>query len=253
MNRGMNINMKILKHFENLQVVLKQRIISIIVLFVLFVGMGKYNIYDRRVKAQESAEICVENNMQEEMEDDSDIFFGISLKDIINSAIGAFLGFGASLILEQIATSANKRKSINNIVAELESVRDGIRESIISFIPDSIKRDISNGLLTEEFEKENKIVLEILDKKIKEIVYVIYLPIWETVLQTGDILEFKDKPYFDTMIFVYTKIYRLKALIEFYYKGEQNVLELTVILKECLDLDAVFSDPNSSIAELLKN
>ena len=84
-------------------------------------------------------------------------------------------------------------------------------------------------------------------------VYIIYLPIWETVLQTGDVLEFKDKTYFDTMIFIYTKIYRLKALIEFYYKGEQNVLELMVILKECLDLDAVFSDPNSSIAELLKS
>ena len=54
------------------------------------------------------------------------------------------------------------------------------------------------------------------------------------------------------MIFVYTKIYRLKALIESYYKGEQNVLELTVILKECLDLDAVFSDPHNSIAEILK-
>lgn len=74
-------------------------------------------------------------------------------------------------------------------------------------------------------------------------VYIIYLPIWETVIQTGDILEFKDKSYFDTMIFVYTKIYRLKALIESYYKGEQNVLELTVILKECLDLDAVFLIP----------
>lgn len=211
--------MKKLKFFKNIKDVLVIKIIFCVILLILF--------------------FCIKN-------------WGISLKDIINSAIGAFLGFGTSLILEQMATSANKRKSINNIVAELETVRDGIRESVISFIPDSIKNDISNNLLAEELKGENKLLLERLDKKIREMVYIIYLPIWETVLHTGDILEFKDKPYFDTMIFVYTKIYRLKALIESYYKGEQNVLELTVILKECLDLDEVFSNPNNSISELLK-
>lgn len=244
--------MKKLKSFENMKGVLIKIIIFNSILFILLFNIGKYDVACKRVNAQENTEVCVENNVQEKIEGDSDIFFGISLKDIINSAIGAFLGFGASLILEQMATSANKKKSINNIVAELETVRDGIRESIISFIPDSIKSDIPNYLLAEERRGEYKVVLEGLDKKIREMVYVIYLPIWETVLQTGDILEFKDKPYFDTMIFVYTKIYRLRALIESYYKGEQNILELTVILKECLDLDAVFSDPNSSIAQLLK-
>ncbi len=244
--------MKKLKFFGNTRGVLIKRIIfSFILLFLIF-NLEKYNIDGKKVNAQENTEVCVENNAQEKIEGDSDVFFGISLKDIINSAIGAFLGFGASLILEQMATSANKRKSINNIVAELQTVRDGIRESVISFIPDSIKNDISNNLLAEKFRGEKEVVLERLDKKIREMVYVIYLPIWETVLQTGDILEFKEKPYFDTMIFVYTKIYRLKALIESYYKGEQNVMELTVILKECLDLDAVFSDPNTSIAELLE-
>lgn len=248
----MNINMKKLKFFEHTGgVLIKIGIFSFILLILIF-NVGKYNVDFRRVNAQENTEVCEENNVQEKIESDSDVFFGISLKDIINSAIGAFLGFGASLILEQMATSANKRKSINNIVAELVTVRDGIRESVISFIPDSIKSDIFNNLLVEEFRGEKRVVLERLDKKIREMVYIIYLPIWETVLQTGDILEFKDKPYFDTMIFVYTKIYRLKALIESYYKEEQNILELTVILKECLDLDAVFSDPNNSIAELLK-
>lgn len=241
--------MKKLKSFGNTEGVLKKIVIFSLILFILIFNIGKYDVDCKRVNAQENTEVCLE----EKVEGDSDIFFGISLKDIINSAIGAFLGFGASLILEQMATSANKKKSINNIVAELETVRDGIRESVISFIPDSIKSDISNNLLAEKFRGENKIVLERLDKKIREMVYVIYLPIWETVLQTGDILEFKDKPYFDTMIFVYTKIYRLKALIESYYKGEQNILELTIILKECLDLDTVFSDPNNSIAKLLKS
>ena len=244
--------MKKLRSFENIGGVLIKIVIISFALFILNFNIGKYNLNCKSVNAQENTEVCVENNMQEKIEDDSDVFFGISLKDIINSAIGAFLGFGTSIILEQMATSANKRKSINNIVAELETVRDGIRESVISFIPDSLKNDISNNLLAEELSGEKRVALERLDKKIREMVYIIYLPIWETVIQTGDILEFKDKSYFDTMIFVYTKIYRLKALIESYYKGEQNVLELTVILKECLDLDAVFSDPHNSIAELLK-
>lgn len=244
--------MKKLKFFGNTRGVLIKRIIFTFTLLILIFYIVKDNVDGKTVNAQEDTEVCVENNVQEKIEGDNDVFFGISLKDIINSAIGAFLGFGTSIILEQMATSANKRKSINNIVAELETVRDGIRESVISFIPDSIKNDISNNLLAEELSGEKRVALERLDKKIREMVYIIYLPIWETVIQTGDILEFKDKSYFDTMIFVYTKIYRLKALIESYYKGEQNVLELTVILKECLDLDAVFSDPHNSIAELLK-
>lgn len=244
--------MKKLKFWGKTRGVLIKRIFLSFILLILIFHIEKDNVDGKTVNAQESTEVCVENNVQEKIKGDSDVFFGISLKDIINSAIGAFLGFGASLILEQMATSANKRKSINNIVAELETVRDGIRESVISFIPDSIKSNISNNLLLEELSGEKKVVLERLDKKIREMVYIIYLPIWETVIQTGDILEFKEKSYFETMIFVYTKIYRLRALIESYYKGEQNVLELTVILKECLDLDAVFSDPTNSIAELLK-
>lgn len=245
--------MRKLKFFGNAKRVLIKIVVFNSIFFMMLFNIGEYDTNCKRVNAQENTEVCVENNIQEKVEGDNDILFGISLKDIINSAIGAFLGFGASLILEQMATSANKKKSINNIVAELEAVRDGIRESVISFIPDSIKSDISNNILTEELRGENKAILEELDKKIREMVYVIYLPIWETVLQTGDILEFKDKPYFDAMIFVYTKIYRLKALIESYYKKEKNVLELTIILKECLDLDTVFSDPNNSIAKLLKN
>lgn len=245
--------MKKLKSFGNSGGVLIKIVIYNLILFILFSNIEKYDTNCKKVNAQENTKVCVENNIQEKIESDNDIFGGISLKDIINSAIGAFLGFGASLILEQMASSANKKKSINNIVAELEAVRDGIRESVILFIPDDIKSNISNNLLTEELVGENKLVLEGLDKKIREMVYVIYLPIWETVLQTGDILEFKDEPYFDAMIFVYTKIYRLKALIESYYKEKQNVLELTIILKECLDLDTVFFDPDNSIAKLLKS
>lgn len=208
------------------------------------------------VKAQESTVLSTENNVQEKLEEDNSLFWGISLKDIINSAIGAFLGFGASLILEKRTTSANKRKSINNIISELQSVRDGIRESIIVLIPDKMKNAIYKNLLVEGTDWEIRGILERIDKKIIEMAYVIYLPIWENVLQAGDILEFKDKPYFDAMICVYTKIYRLKAIIESYYNENQNDMDLerlTVILKECLDLDAIFSDANNPITKLLKD
>lgn len=237
--------------FEITRGTLAKRIIFIVILLMLFFFIEKYSVDGKTVKAQGNTEICIENSAQEKIEDDNDFFFGISLKDIINSAIGAFLGFWASLVLQKRATSANKRKSINNIIAELETIRDGIRGSVIAFIPDSLKSDISNNLLVEEVREDKKAVIGRIDKKIREMVYVIYLPIWETVLQTGDILEFKDQPYFDTMILIYTKIYRLKALIESYYKEEKNMLELTAILKECLELDVLFSDSNSSITKLL--
>ena len=62
----------------------------------------------------------------------------ISIFDVINSAIGAFLGFGSSLFLEKILVSSRKKTSIQNIVAELTSIRDGLRKTII----DSIEKDL---------------------------------------------------------------------------------------------------------------
>lgn len=172
----------------------------------------------------------------------------ISLTDILNSAIGAFLGFGTSLFLEQVLTSSRKRKSIDNIVSELISIRDGIREDILKSINLSAMRTDCNLVSTD-------IDMMLIDTKIRQMAYVIYAPIWETVLQTGDILEFKNKSYFEDLILLYTKIYKLKTLIDSYYKTiSQEKNKLAEILTECVEIDEIFTNKEKyHIANLVKD
>ena len=170
----------------------------------------------------------------------------ISLTDIVNSAIGAFFGMATSLMLEKIIISHRKRTSIKNIVSELVSIRDGIRSAIIDNIPDLLKKKVvDNKKPSLTFEEKN--ALKRLTDNIYDMAFVIYVPIWETVLQTGDILEFKNKEYFEELILLYTKIYKLKARIDRIYKDDATYSERDVIeiLVECLEIEEIFCDKNS--------
>ena len=113
----------------------------------------------------------------------------ISLTDIINSAIGAFFGMVTSLMLEKRISSHRKRTSIKNIVSELISIRDGIKNAIIDNTPSSLKEKLLKNKKAS-LSPEEKNVLKSLADNIYDMAFVIYVPIWETVLQTGDILEF---------------------------------------------------------------
>ena len=177
----------------------------------------------------------------------------ISWTDIINSAIGAFFGMGASLLLEKMLVSFRKKKSIKNIVSELVSIRDGIKTQIIDNVPESLRKKLlsdKNSKISLTSDEKNKLVD--LSDNIRDMAFIIYVPIWETVLQTGDILEFKNKKYFEELILLYTKIYKLKTLIdEFYNHSTCSEYDIIVILNECLELNQVFCDKNSYSIPLL--
>lgn len=176
---------------------------------------------------------------------------GISTADIINSAIGAFFGMITSLMLEKFLESNNKKKSIDNIIAELESIRNGLNEQIISKLPAENCQEITNGI--QQSIEIDADLLEQINGNIKDLAYVIYVPIWETVLQTGDILEFKEKKYFEELIRLYTKIYKLKALIDDHYnEKEVNVVSIKKIIIECLELNVMFTNREFYISKLFR-
>lgn len=176
---------------------------------------------------------------------------GISSADIINSAIGAFFGMITSLMLEKFLESISKRKSIDNIIAELKSIRNGLNKQIISKLPPTyLQEHLNNSQGNIEIPVS---VLKEIHKNIKDLAYVIYVPIWETVLQTGDILEFKEKKYFEDMIRMYTKIYKLKVLIDDYFgKDETDLICVKMIIDECVELNDIFTNNKFYISKLFK-
>lgn len=174
---------------------------------------------------------------------------GISLADIINSAIGAFFGMITSLMLEKIIDSSQKKKTIDNIISELLSIKIGINNQIIKNLAPEIIHTYLYGS-NQELIIDNETV-ELIDKYIKDMSYVIYVPIWETVLQTGDILEFKNKKYFEELILIYTKIYKIKILIDNYYEEKTfDGKQVINIVRECLELNQMFTDNKYKISAL---
>jgi len=152
----------------------------------------------------------------------------INWADIVNTAFGAFLGFGFSLLLEAKTIKENKKKSINNIIAELSQIYNGIEQIILSNYDEELSTIFSKeGLNISDNEKEK---LCIFDRKVRSMAHVIYLPIWNTLIQTGYLLEFKDEKYFDGLIRIYTLMIRLQKLIDLYHDDAENI-RISVLLE----------------------
>ena len=101
--------------------------------------------------------------------------------------LGAFLGFGFALVVEKMIENGNNKSSIKNVVIELKDIRDSLAKY-----------------------KDNKDVPPCL-------AYSISLPIWETVKCNGNILEFRDKKYYNHVINVYAMLEQLISLENWLY------------------------------------
>lgn len=100
------------------------------------------------------------------------------ISDIINTAIGAFLGFVFGFLLEMLIENTKRQKSIKNVKIELIDILDTLEKC-----------------------KDDYMVLN-----------NFYTPIWDTVLGTGDILSYIKKPYYKKLIMVYSNIIYLNEL-----------------------------------------
>lgn len=98
--------------------------------------------------------------------------------DIMNTAIGAFLGFISAYALELIIRNKQRQNSIKNIMIELKDLKTTLYKT-----------------------KDN-------DK----VINVIYIPIWDSIVGTGDILSYIKKPYYEDLIMIYSNIIDLKEL-----------------------------------------
>ena len=103
-------------------------------------------------------------------------------KDKAGDILGAFLGFFFALLLGRIIENGVKKNSIDNLIVELKDIRDNISDCIDDrSLPPVLAHSIS-------------------------------IPVWEMMKSTGNLLQFKSKPYYDCVISIYANIETLIAL-----------------------------------------
>lgn len=225
---------------------MKKRLFSLIFVLVIFLFCIFFIIIV--LKNLESDSI-VELALVTQTDNASNNVFGLSAADIINSAIGAFLGVGSTLLTEALLVSFNKKKSINNIILEIISVKEGVSEEITSSVSVTLKKCLSryctySDALTSMGTFSDTDIQEIdsISRRLLLIKYVIYIPIWESVSQNGDLLRFKNKKYFEELILVYTRIYKIQSLVNDYEYNEGDYEVPWIILRECLELEHLLSN-----------
>lgn len=157
--------------------------------------------------------------------------FLFGFDDIANTAVGALLGFGASLFLENYLVDKSKEKAVSKLIDEILSI-DEIMSKVLSpeitiMVNGEVKKyaneqlkDCLNALSVESVKNDKYIeCIKILESRIIDATNTIYMPIWDSVLQNGDLLKFKDKGYFDLLIRIYTRIVAMRELINNYHQG----------------------------------
>ena len=152
--------------------------------------------------------------------------------DLLIAFIGAFLGLGSALFLQKSLSNSQARKSIGNIIDEL----DVFFIDLIGVLTDI---NSSKSLTYDTPESE----IEIFAMVPKKLAYAIYVPIWETFVKTGNILEFKNKVYFDDLILLYSNIQKLSNMINWFVENEiilntkeDRIDKLKIIIDQCLYL-----------------
>ena len=126
--------------------------------------------------------------------------FSINIGDVLTTAIGAFLGFLFAFWLQTIIDGGKKKQSITNVKRELEELY-----SLLETTKDDC--EVSNE---------------------------IYVPIWEAVVGSGDILCYIKEKYYNQLIETYSHILSLKEL-------EQSLVYIQDELEQSYRINAILN------------
>lgn len=117
--------------------------------------------------------------------------------EILLTVVGAFLGFGGALLAEGIVRRRQRMRSIHNVVDELNSLLtalDGVWPT-----PDALRGPHR---------------LAAIEALVRALAHRIHLPIWDSLVGTGDILEFRTKDFFDSLIGIYGRVLELRSRVD---------------------------------------
>ena len=138
------------------------------------------------------------------------------LEEFAYTALGAMFGFGASVILENYILRYTKKKAFRNLVDEIIPTviqLDELRKRKLARIA---KIPIVDKVVDKDALKDPEIQEDIYSmfRSLKCYRDVVYFPIWESILQNGDLLYFRKEDYFDSLIRVYTHLIKIKHMID---------------------------------------
>ena len=148
------------------------------------------------------------------------------LEEFAYTALGALFGFGSSLILENVILKISKKKAFTNLVEEIIQMiieLHALRKKLLS--PCEIIQIAGNQVERNDIEANADSLIKIF-RNIKYYKDTIYFPIWESILQNGDLLYFREENYFNSLIKVYTRLIKIKHMIDDHNVDESNVEEV---------------------------
>ena len=171
------------------------------------------------------------------------------LEDFAYTALGAMFGFGASLILENYILNYSKKKAFTNLVDEIIQIiiqLGDLRQNILKPITEI---PVVNGKVDRLNIEKRKDDLSRTFRSVKYYKDTVYFPIWESILQNGDLLFFREENYFCSLIKVYTRLIKIKHMIDDQNVDETNLediyyflLYLDLNIKEFLTLNNDFEE-----------
>ena len=138
------------------------------------------------------------------------------LEEFAYTALGAMFGFGASVILENYILRYTKKKAFRNLVDEIIPTVIQLGELRKRKLARIAKIPIVDKVVDKDALKNPEIQEDIYSmfRSLKCYRDVVYFPIWESILQNGDLLYFRKEEYFDSLIRVYTHLIKIKHMID---------------------------------------
>ena len=177
-------------------------------------------------------------------------FISIDYYQILYTFLGAFLGFIIPIIVQNKNEKRKNKKIINNIFRELSGIKNKLDISII--IPfEEMDNDLINQIrekyIIEIYLREDlkTRLIECYDN-ISEVCLELYVPIWDALVATGDVIEFKDECYFDDMLQVYTHTKVIFNIVSFQSASSLSdkikLEKVLKIIKEVTIIETLMSD-----------
>lgn len=174
----------------------------------------------------------------------------IDYYQILYTVVGAFLGFFIPFWAQKTSEKSKKKKIINNLFRELSGIKNKLEIRIIKPL-ENIDNDLMNQIreksIVEIYLREDlkTRLIEYYDY-ISETCLELYVPIWDALVATGDVIEFKDKCYFDDMIQAYTHTKAIFNIASFQaassLSDEIKMEKILKIIKEVTIIEAFLSD-----------
>jgi len=140
----------------------------------------------------------------------------MDIDGLLNSIVGAFLGFGLALVLQAIIVFTMNRRMMDRTIRNIEKEIGDLREYIL-----------------ENLEYDGKIFYDV--------------PVWDTVVSAGNFLYFIKEEYYNDVIHFYSLVNYLNKI-----EGEEPITLVIEKRREALDCAKNFKNKRDGVTQSIE-